>query len=217
VILVVAAIGGIVGASVAAADGTAAPRPDAAERKTVGWIKAFAAEPVAAGASFEAPDYLGSVTEQAVREEIQQRLSAKGFKPAPAGSASLITVSVSVTEPKPKTRGLPKSPVRLEGVDRDPTDNIHDPEVRPYIAFPAGKPAPAATPEIKVTLYARRGDTRIWSGYAGAPAIGASREDIARSLGAALIEHFGQTADLPEAEIALAPDAAASPIVELHQ
>lgn len=196
----------------------AAPsRADAAARKTTAWIKTFAAEPIAAGSPFETPDYLGSLTEAAVRKDLEQWLAALGFEPAAADSARLITLSVSVTEPKPKTKGLPKSPVRLESVDTDPTDNIHDPEVRPYIAFPEGRKPPPATPMIKVTLYARRGDTRLWSGYAAAPATGASREEIARSLAAALIAHFGQTVDLPETEIALAPAASDRAIVEHHQ
>jgi hypothetical protein len=195
-------------------------RTDTATRDTTqtvaGWIKTFAAEPIEAGAPFEAPDYLGTLIEAAVRGDLEQRLAAMGFNPAPAESDGLITLSVSITEPKPKTRGLPKSPVRLEGVDNDPTDNIHDPEVRPYIALAEGKPPPPSTPMIKVTLYARRGDTRVWSGYAGAPAIGGSREEIARSLAAALIAHFGQTADLPDTEIALTAAAGELPILERH-
>ncbi len=193
------------------------PAADAApKRETPGWLKTFTTEPVAAGASFEAPDYLGSLVEAAARAALKEALIGKGFKEAAADSEGLVTLSVTVKEPKPKAKGLPQSPIRLEGVDSDPTDNIHDPEVRPFIALPTGKKAAdAAAPSIEVTIYARRGDQRIWSGFAGAPvSAGAGREEIARGLAAALIDHFGETIDLPEAAITLAPGTAAGGIIE---
>lgn len=192
------------------------PAPDAAHpRETSGWLRTFAAEPVAAGAPFEAPDYLGSLVEAAARIELREALIGKGFKEAPAESEGLITLSITVKEPRPKAKGLPQSPIRLEGVDSDPTDNIHDPEVRPFIALPSGKKADAAAPSVEVTIYARRGDRRIWSGFAGAPAAaGVGREEIARGLAAALIDHFGETIDLPEAAITLEPGSAAGGIIE---
>lgn len=197
--------------------GAAAPAESAktgteAGRVAHGWIKAFAAEPLApdagaAGERFEAPDYLGTLIEGRAREAMRQALLAQGFAEGGPDSEGLITMSVSVREPKPKgPKGLPKSPLRLEGVDNDPTDNIRDPEVRPYFALPGGKAAPSAPPAIEVTIYARRGDTRIWSGYAGAPAdAGESREQTALALTRALLAHFGDAVDLPQAEIPLAP------------
>lgn len=175
-----------------------------------GWIKTFAVEPVpaeGAGAPFETPDYLGSLIEGRVRAAMREALLAQGYGEAAPGAEGLVTLSVRVSEPKPKGRkGLSKSPIRLEGVDNDPTDNIRHPEVRPYIALSNEKDAAPAPPMIEVTVYARRGDQRIWSGYAGAPAdAGDSREQTAVALSRALLAHFGETVDLPEAEIPLAP------------
>lgn len=183
------------------------------EKTATGWIKAFALAPVAQGAAFEAPDYAGSLLESAGREEMKRRLAAMGFVESGEGDEGLLTFSIRIDQPKPKVKGLPQSPVRLEGVDDDPTDNIHDPEVRPYIALPSGKkPSAAPAPSIEVTIYARRGGERVWSGYAGAPMIGASREEIARGLVRALIARLGETADLREVAIDLAPDAGEAPI-----
>lgn len=210
IVLIMAALW--TGAALAEAPPTAgAARP----REAIGWLRTFAAEPVAPGAPFEAPDYLGSLVEAAARIELREALVDKGFKEAPAGSEGLMTLSVTVKEPKPRAKGLPQSPIRLEGVDSDPTDNIHDPEVRPFIALPSGKKADAAAPSVEVTIYARRGDRRIWSGFAGAPVMaGAGREEIARGLAAALIDHFGETIDLPETAITLEPGPAAGGIIE---
>ncbi|MEK7264857.1 MAG: hypothetical protein AAB227_02050 [Pseudomonadota bacterium] len=175
-----------------------------------GWIKSFAIEPIAASpgearAPFEAPDYLGTLIEGAARAAMRGALLEQGYKEAGPDSEGLITFSVSVSEPKPKgPKGLPKSPIRLEGVDDDPTDNIRHPEVRPYIALSGEKAPTSAPPAIEVTIYARRDRRRIWSGYAGAPAdAGDSREEIAVALAQALLAHFGETVDLPEAEIPL--------------
>lgn len=191
----------------------AAAAPAPAERIAGGWIKTFASEAIEPGAPFEAPDYLGSLVETSVRAAMRRALEGKGFIEQAPGGGDLITLSVAVKEPKPKSgaKPLPQSPIRLEGVDSDPTDNIRDPEVRPFIAIPTGKKAPAATPSIEVTIYARRGDRRIWSGYAGAPANAGGREQLAVGLANALLAHFGETVDLPQAEIALDAQPGAEP------
>ena len=173
-----------------------------------GWIKTFAVEPLTATgtrAPFETPDYLGSLTEGRARAAMREALIAQGYSEAAPGAEGLITLSVAVNEPKPKGRkGLPKSPIRLEGVDNDPTDNIRHPEVRPYIALSPEDAAAPAPPMIEVRIYARRGDRRIWSGYAGAPAdAGDSREQTAIALTRALLAYFGESVDLPAAEIPL--------------
>lgn len=190
----------------------AAPHQGAERRIADGWLKTFATEPIEPGASFETPDYFGSLIETNVRAAMRRALLGKGYVEEGSGD-DLVTLSVSVSEPKPKSgaKGLPRSPIQLEGVDTDPTDNIHDPEVRPVIALQAGKKTPTATPEIEVTIYARRGDRRIWSGYAGAPATGGTREQLALGLANALLAHFGETLDVPEAEIALDMPSGAEP------
>lgn len=184
-----------------------------AERIAGGWLKTFASEAIEPGAPFEAPDYLGSLVETSARAAMRRALQGKGFIERAPGGGDLITLSVAVKEPKPKSgaKPLPQSPIRLEGVDSDPTDNIRDPEVRPVITLPTGRKAPAATPSIEVTIYARRGDRRIWSGYAGAPANAGSREQVAVGLANALLAHFGETVDLPQAEIALDAQRSAEP------
>ncbi|MFZ5616955.1 MAG: hypothetical protein ACOZAA_06510 [Pseudomonadota bacterium] len=208
---------GVVAADESAVSPTVAEAPADSgeiEKTTTGWVKAFALAPVARGGPFEAPDYAGSLLESSGRKEMKRRLAAMGFVESAAG-ADLLTFSIRIEEPKPKAKGLPQSPVRLEGVDDDPTDNIHDPEVRPYIALPSGKkPSAAPAPSIEVTIYARRGGERVWSGYAGAPMNGASRAETAHGLVRALIAHFGETADLPEISIELARDASEAPALE---
>ena len=61
---------------------------------------------------------------------------------------------------------------------------------------------------------ARRGEERVWSGYAGAPAGAASREEIAGGLVAALINHFGDSVRLDSAPFTLAETAPAIRIIE---
>jgi hypothetical protein len=193
---------------------TEASEPQSAEARVAGgWLKTFATEPIEPGASFETPDYFGSLTETSVRAAMRRALLDMGFVEEGSSGGDIVTISVAVSEPKPKSgaKGLPRSPIRLEGVDSDPTDNIHDPEVRPMIAIPTGKKAPSAAPQIEVTIYARRGDRRIWSGYAGAPANGGSREQLALGLASALLAHFGETINVPEAEIALDVQSSAKP------
>lgn len=66
--------------------------------------------------------------------------------------------------------------------------------MRPYIALSTGDAAAPAPPMIEVRIYARRGDRRIWSGYAGAPAdAGDSREQTAIALTRALLAYFGES------------------------
>lgn len=174
------------------------------ERAVSGWIKSFAAGPVEPSAAFETPEYLGSLIEAAARDELRQALIGMGLVESGADTADLLTFSIKVKEPGPKEKKRRQSPLRLESVDDDPTDNINDPEIRPVIALPTGNKAKEQVPSIEVTIYARRGSARVWSGYAGAPAAGASREDLVRGISRALIAHFGKTVDLPNAEMPLA-------------
>lgn len=201
-------------ACVLAAHASAAVAQTPATEKTLtGWMKTFATGAVSDDDAFEAPDYLGDFTEAAARDELKKALLARGMANADAETAGVLTFSVNVDAPKPKGRKpLPKSPVRLEGVDNDPTDNIHDPEVRPYITLDPKKPAKIAPPELKVTIIARRGDDRVWAGYAGAAIDGASREEAARALVKALVEKLGEASDVPDAAFDLA---GRSPIAEI--
>jgi hypothetical protein len=205
-------------ASIAASLSAASAEPggDAGERRVNGWLKTFATAPAPAPAPFEAPDYHASLIEKAAREMMKGRLEARGYVPAGAAAADLLTFSVAVDAPKPQgAKPLPKSPVQIASEDRNPFDNIYDPELRPEIVFDDfEKPDPAA-PEMSVTIYARRGDARVWSGYAGARLGGArlgdaSREAIAQGLVAALIDHFGDSVDLGATEFIIPVDAAAA-------
>jgi hypothetical protein len=179
-----------------------------------GWMKTFATGEIGADDPFEAPDYLGDLTEAAARDELKKALLARGLTNADAPMTDILTFSVKVEAPKPKgPKPLPKSPVRLQGVDDDPTDNIHDPEVRPYITLDPKKPAKTAAPELKVTILARRGDERVWTGYAGAALEGASRENVARALVRALVDKLGEASDVPDAAFDLSGQGPVSEIV----
>lgn len=183
------------------------------EKTLAGWMKTFATGAINADDAFEAPDYLGDLTETAARDELKKALAARGMTNAGADATDILTFSVNVDAPKPKgPKPLPKSPVRLQGVDDDPTDNIHDPEVRPYISLDSKKPVRIAPPELKVTIIARRGDERVWSGYAGAALQGASREEAARALVRALAEKLGEASDVADAAFDLA---GRSPVTEV--
>ena len=186
----------------------------AEERSVVAWMKTFAAAPVDAGAAFEAPDYHGSLIEAAARRAMSERLAALGYQEDAAASGPL-TLSVSVTAPPPKGRkGLPQSPIRIASEDIDPFDNIHDPELRAeWVNLPKGSRRPGRA-ALRVTIYARRGDERVWAVYAGADLDGASREDVAAALASALIDHFGESADIESAAVALPAGAPAITIVE---
>ena len=187
---------------------------DADRLRIEGWIKTFSTGP-AQMAGFEAPDYHASLIEQAARKAMVERLEARGFEPVAESAAERVTFSVSVKAPKPKgRRPLPKSPVRIASEDRNPFDNIYDPELRPEFVYGVPKTSDPAAPVISVVIYARRGDERIWSGYAGAPLGAAGREAIVRSLVGALIDHFGDTIDQETAEFFIPADA--PPAIEIR-
>lgn len=195
-----------VGAQRVSAEETPAAAPPALESQT-GWLKTFAAAPIDAGARFDAPDYYGSLVEEEARQAMRAGLLAQGLLAAEPGDANAIIFSIRVDEPKPATKRPPQSRLRLESVETDPTDNIRDPEVRPFISLgPSERAGAAATPMIAVTIYARRGDARIWSGYAAAPPDGAGRAALARALAGALVDRFGESADIPQ--LSLTPPAA---------
>ena len=179
-----------------------------------GWIRTFAAAPVDTGETFEAPDFHGTLIEDAARRILIERLETRGFQPAPSASAARLTFSVNVETPGPKGRKpLPKSPIQISSYDRDPTDTINDPKLyAEWVDLPRNEPKDA--PQIRVTVYARRGEERVWSGYAGAPAGAASREEIAGGLVAALINHFGDSVRLDSAPFTLAETAPAIRIIE---
>jgi len=191
---------------------------DATEITTAktGWIKTFATAPVEPGAEFETPDFHTTLIETAARNELAARLVTHGYARSDEGEGDdeRLTFSVSVEAPGPKGhKPLPKSPVQISSYDRDLTDNINDQKVYAEIVDLPRRTADAP-PEIRVTIYARRGETRFWSGYAGAPAGGASREEIARGLVAALVDYFGASVDLPRISIPLTAHAPAVQIVE---
>lgn len=196
----------------AASIGPAARDPDA--RRVNGWLKSFSTGAMNAGDAFEAPDYQGSLIEQAVRTDLASKLEAIGYRQADGDADGLLTFSIRVDEPGPSVKKLPRSPVRLEGIDNDPTDNINDPEVRPYIELGSPKKPRETVPEITVTIYARRGAERVWSGYAAAALYGGGREEIARSLVAALLDHLGRSADIEDAEFPLPADGLRTPTKE---
>lgn len=185
-----------------------------AEARTAGWIRTFAAAPVDTSEAFEAPDFHGTLIEDAARRIMIERLEARGFQLAPSANDARLTFSVSVETPGPKGRKpLPKSPIQISSYDRDPTDTINDPKLyAEWVDHPRTQPKDA--PQIRVTVYARRGGERVWSGYAGAPAGGASREEIAGGLVAALIDYFGESVDLTDAVFTLAETAPAVRIIE---
>lgn len=204
---------GVVGAARVFAQPVPAPQPSAQEtaaaavESRTGWLKTFAAAPIDAGARFDAPDYYGSLVEEEARQAMRAGLLAQGLLAAEPGDANAIIFSIRVDEPKPATKRPPQSRLRLESVETDPTDNIRDPEVRPFISLgPSERAGAAATPMIAVTIYARRGDARIWSGYAAAPPDGAGRAALARALAGALVDRFGESADIPQ--LSLTPPAA---------
>jgi hypothetical protein len=171
------------------------------------WLKTFASAPVDAGAPFLAPDYYGSLIEGEARASMRDRLLAHGLLAAATDDPDAIAFSIKVEEPKPALKRPPKSRLQLESIETDPTDNIRDPEVRPVILLGPRARAVGVTPMIAVTIYARRGDERLWSGYAAAPSGGAARAAIARALTEALIDRYGESVDIPE--FSLAPPAAA--------
>ncbi len=190
----------------------AAPARDAARETRSGWLKTFAAAPIDTGARFEAPDYFGSLVEEEARKAMRAGLLARGLLAAETDDPAALAFSVHVDEPKPASKRPPKSRLRLESVETDPTDNIRDPEVRPFISFgPSERNAPA-TPMIAVTIYARRGDERVWSGYAAAAPDGAGRAAIARALTDALIARFGESVDIPDFSLTLPASAPDNPV-----
>lgn len=181
------------------------PAPAAESRS--GWLKTFAAAPIDASARFDAPDYFGSVVEEEARKAMRASLLARGLSAAETDDPAALAFSVHVDEPKPASKRPPKSRLRLESVETDPTDNIRDPEVRPFISFGPNERAAPATPMIAVTIYARRGDERVWSGYAAAAPDGAGRAVVARALTEALVARFGESVDIPDFSLSLpAPD-----------
>ncbi|HBK90738.1 MAG TPA: hypothetical protein DDZ68_03600 [Parvularcula sp.] len=168
-----------------------------------GWLKAFAAAPIEMGARYDAPDFYGSLVESEAREAMRAGLIARGLSAAEADDPAALIFSVRVEEPKPASKRPPKSRLRLESVETDPTDNIRDPEVRPFLSLGPNERAVAERPMIAVTIYARRGDERVWSGYAGAPLNGASCAAVVRALTAALVARIGENADIPSFSLTL--------------
>lgn len=168
-----------------------------------GWLKTFAAAPIDAGERFDAPDYYGSLVEVEARKAMRAGLLARGLSAAETDDPRALAFSVHVEEPKPASKRPPTSRLRLESVETDPTDNIRDPEVRPFISFGPSERAVAATPMIAVTIYARRGGERVWSGYAAAAPDGAGRAAVARALTDALVARFGESVDIPDFSLTL--------------
>ncbi|MEZ5893454.1 MAG: hypothetical protein R3C58_10000 [Parvularculaceae bacterium] len=181
-----------------------------------GWVKTYAAAPLDENTPFEAPDYHGSLIEASARGIVKERLLDLGFREVDAADDNALTISVSVKAPEPKGRKpLPKSPIQIASEDRNPFDNIYDPELRAeWVDVEKRRKGLNGADELTVTIYARRGDERIWSGYAGAALDGGSREDVANGLVQALLEHFGASAAIANAPISLAGSAPAITIIE---
>ena len=153
------------GAAQIVASGAADETSRAGETSRTAWIKTFAAAPIEAQARFEAPDYHGTLIEAAARRLMRDALEARGYRAAGADDGDdILTLSIDVETPAPQgRRPLPKAPIRITSQDRIPGDNIYDPKIDLEFAPPPRKRAGAAR-EIRVTIYARSGEKRVWSG-----------------------------------------------------
>lgn len=202
----------VIAAPAIAQEAVVASVPAPAGETRSGWLKTFAAAPVDADARFDAPDFYSTLVEEEARKAMRAGLIARGLAASETNDPGALAFSVHVEEPKPASKRPPKSRLRLESVETDPTDNIRDPEVRPFISFGPKERAALSKPVIAVTIYARRGDDRVWSGYAAAAPDGASRAAVARALTEALIARFGESVDIPEFSLTLPASAPESPV-----
>ncbi|MEZ5920281.1 MAG: hypothetical protein R3C60_02910 [Parvularculaceae bacterium] len=177
---------------------------DLAGDKALGWVTTFSTGAAPADAPFEAPDYAGSEIEAMLRGELKKKLATAGRVEA-AGDQS-IRFTIKLDQPSPKVKLPPKSPLQFQSVPIDPTGRIKGDTVRPSIAIIPKKGAPRDAPTMKVTLYAYRGNVRIWSGFAGAPLEeGVSRHGLARALLDAALDHFGETAKIEDMVFSIDP------------